>query len=67
MYKNKIRHEQYFITYSIFISFFPLLVAVPIDKAESLILQFNNLKRKIPYQNLYAKALWSQKGDILHY
>jgi alginate O-acetyltransferase complex protein AlgI len=50
IYKNKIKAEKNFIDYSLFVSFFPLLVAGPIERATHLLPQikkertFNYLK-----------------------
>lgn len=50
IYKNKIKPERNFIDYSLFVSFFPLLVAGPIERATHLLPQiikkreFNYLK-----------------------
>lgn len=39
LYKNKIKPERNFIDYSVFVSFFPLLVAGPIERATHLLPQ----------------------------
>ena len=39
LYKNKIKPEKKFINYSLFVSFFPLLVAGPIERATHLLPQ----------------------------
>ena len=39
IYKNKIKAERNFIDYSVFVSFFPLLVAGPIERATHLLPQ----------------------------
>ncbi len=39
LYKNKIKPEKNFICYSVFVSFFPLLVAGPIERATHLLPQ----------------------------
>jgi D-alanyl-lipoteichoic acid acyltransferase DltB (MBOAT superfamily) len=41
VYKEKIKPEKNFLTYALFISFFPQLVAGPIERAENLLPQFN--------------------------
>src|SRR5258706_321427 len=41
IYKNKIKPEKNFINYSVFVSFFPLLVAGPIERAPHLLPQIN--------------------------
>ena len=39
IYNNKIKPERNFISYSVFVSFFPLLVAGPIERATHLLPQ----------------------------
>ena len=41
VYKNKIRAERSFFTYALFVSFFPQLVAGPIERASNLLCQFH--------------------------
>lgn len=48
IYKNKIIPEKNFITYSLFVSFFPLLVAGPIERATHLLPQLT-IARKFNY------------------
>lgn len=48
IYKNKIKPEKNFITYSLFVSFFPLLVAGPIERATHLLPQLT-VARKFNY------------------
>lgn len=52
LYKNKIKPERNFISYSVFVSFFPLLVAGPIERATHLLPQI--LKRR---EFDYSKAV----------
>ncbi len=42
IYKNRIKAERNFIDYSVFVSFFPLLVAGPIERATHLLPQIKN-------------------------
>lgn len=42
IYKNRIKTEKNFIDYSVFVSFFPLLVAGPIERATHLLPQIQN-------------------------
>ncbi len=49
VYKGKIQPEKNLINYSLFVSFFPLLVAGPIERAEHLLPQIQ-AKRKFNYQ-----------------
>lgn len=48
LYNNKIRPERNFINYSVFVSFFPLLVAGPIERATHLLPQIIK-KREFNY------------------
>jgi alginate O-acetyltransferase complex protein AlgI len=48
LYKNRIKPERDFINYSVFVSFFPLLVAGPIERATHLLPQIIN-KREFNY------------------
>ncbi|MDD2305502.1 MAG: MBOAT family protein [Prolixibacteraceae bacterium] len=52
LYKNRIKPERNFIDYSVFVSFFPLLVAGPIERATHLLPQI--LKKK---EFDYSKAV----------
>ena len=49
IYKNRIKAEKKFIDYSVFVSFFPLLVAGPIERATHLLPQIQR-DRKFDYQ-----------------
>lgn len=48
LYKNRIKPERNFINYSVFVSFFPLLVAGPIERATHLLPQILK-KREFDY------------------
>ena len=48
LYKNRIKPERDFINYSLFVSFFPLLVAGPIERATHLLPQIHR-KREFEY------------------
>ncbi len=48
IYKNRIKPERNFIDYSVFVSFFPLLVAGPIERATHLLPQIQR-KREFNY------------------
>lgn len=52
IYNNKIKPERNFINYSVFVSFFPLLVAGPIERATHLLPQ---IKKKRIFE--YTKAV----------
>lgn len=49
IYKNRIKAEKNFVDYAIFVSFFPLLVAGPIERATHLLPQIKS-KRNFNYQ-----------------
>lgn len=49
IYKERIKAEENFIDYSLFVSFFPLLVAGPIERATHLLPQIQK-KRKFDYK-----------------
>jgi alginate O-acetyltransferase complex protein AlgI len=49
IYKNRIPAEKNFVEYSVFVSFFPLLVAGPIERATHLLPQIK-VKRNFDYQ-----------------
>lgn len=60
IYKGKIEHEKNIIDYSLFVSFFPLLVAGPIERATHLLPQLK-LKREFNYSqtiNSLRQILW---------
>ena len=60
LYKSKIRPERNFISYSLFVSFFPLLVAGPIERATHLLPQIVK-KRTFDYSkavNGVRQILW---------
>jgi alginate O-acetyltransferase complex protein AlgI len=60
LYKNKIKPERNFIDYSVFVSFFPLLVAGPIERATHLLPQIIK-KREFNYSkavNGLRQILW---------
>ena len=60
LYKNRIKPEKNFIDYSVFVSFFPLLVAGPIERATHLLPQILK-KRTFDYSkaiNGMRQILW---------
>lgn len=60
IYKDRIKPEKNFIDYSVFVSFFPLLVAGPIERATHLLPQIQT-KRHFNYQqavNGLRQILW---------
>lgn len=50
IYKGKIKHTYNFLSFAVFVSFFPQLVAGPIERASHLLPQFHK-KRKFEYDN----------------
>jgi D-alanyl-lipoteichoic acid acyltransferase DltB (MBOAT superfamily) len=52
IYNNKIKHEKNFIDYAVFVSFFPLLVAGPIERSTHLLPQ---IKKERVFE--YTKAV----------
>ncbi len=50
IYKDRIKPERNFVSYSVFVSFFPLLVAGPIERATHLLPQIKK-KRTFDYAN----------------
>lgn len=60
LYKNRIKPERDFVQYSVFVSFFPLLVAGPIERATHLLPQIIK-KREFDYNkavNGLRQILW---------
>lgn len=60
LYKNRIKPERNFIDYSVFVSFFPLLVAGPIERATHLLPQIL-IKREFDYSkavDALRQILW---------
>ena len=52
VYRGDISAEKNIIKYSLFVSFFPQLVAGPIERSENLLIQIRNIE---------TKKLWNQK------
>lgn len=50
IYKNKIKPEKNWVTYGLFVAYFPLLVSGPIERATHLLPQLQK-KRSFDYQN----------------
>ena len=60
VYKNKIKAEKHFGIYALFVSFFPQLVAGPIERAKNLLPQFRE-KHFFKYDNLsigFKQLIW---------
>ncbi|MFS4491334.1 MBOAT family O-acyltransferase [Maribacter sp. 2308TA10-17] len=45
VYRGEIKHEKHFGVYALFVSFFPQLVAGPIERAKNLLPQFKTFKK----------------------
>jgi alginate O-acetyltransferase complex protein AlgI len=50
IYNKKIKSEREFVNYALFVSYFPLLVAGPIERAGNLLSQINKKKISFNYQ-----------------
>ena len=57
IYKNKLKATDDFIAFSAFVSFFPQLVAGPIERATNLIPQFLNNRKFIYDDAVHASKL----------
>ena len=67
IYKGKIQPEKSFINYSLFVSFFPLLVAGPIERATHLLPQIRQ-KRNFDYEKMInglRQILWGLVKKIV--
>ena len=67
IYKNKIKAEKNFIDYAVFVSFFPLLVAGPIERATHLLPQIQK-KRNFEYKKAVdglKQILWGVLKKIV--
>ncbi|MGO4772962.1 MBOAT family protein [Flavobacterium sp. W22_SRS_FK3] len=67
IYKDKIKPEKSLIDYSLFVSFFPLLVAGPIERATHLLPQIK-MKRNFNYENAVnglRQILWGLVKKIV--
>lgn len=53
MYKGKVAVERNFFTYALFVSFFPQLVAGPIERSTNLLPQFHE-KKVFSYENIMS-------------
>lgn len=63
VYRNKIEPQKNFITYALFVSFFPQLVAGPIEKSRNLLPQLKKIK-KFNYTNFKTGAILILWGFI---
>ncbi|QIY92254.1 MBOAT family O-acyltransferase [Chryseobacterium gallinarum] len=67
VYKKRIKAERNFIDYSLFVSFFPLLVAGPIERATHLLPQIKK-ERQFSYENAVSglrQILWGLLKKIV--
>ncbi|MBQ2946743.1 MAG: MBOAT family protein [Bacilli bacterium] len=64
VYRNDVKVEKNFIKYALFVSFFPQLVAGPIEKSKIFLSQFN-LKHKFDYNKVKNGILIMLGGFIL--
>lgn len=61
LYKGRIKPEPHLGKFALFVSFFPQLVAGPIERAKNLLPQFQKINQKINYKNLasgLSQMLW---------
>lgn len=56
VYRNDVKIEKNFFKYAAYVSFFPELIAGPIDKSKDLLPQFNK-EHKFSWENLHHGAL----------
>ena len=64
VYRNDVKVEKNFIKYALFVSFFPQLVAGPIEKSKVFLQQFNE-EHKFNYNNVKNGLLTMLGGYIL--
>ena len=64
VYRGEIKAERNFINYALFVSFFPQLVAGPIERSKNLLTQIDNLGRR-RYENLSKGLLYILWGFFL--
>ena len=64
VYRGEIKAEKNFINYALFVSFFPQLVAGPIERSKNLLTQIDNLGRR-RYENLSKGLLYILWGFFL--
>lgn len=61
LYRDRIKPERHLGKFALFVSFFPQLVAGPIERAKNLLPQFQKIQQKLTYQNFAAglsQMLW---------
>lgn len=54
VYYRRIEAERDFLTYALFVSFFPSIVSGPINKAQLMLSQFHDLPRKFDYSKVVS-------------
>lgn len=54
VYRGTLRAERNFFTYALFVSFFPQLVAGPIERAKNLLPQFRDEHHAVDYDRIMA-------------
>lgn len=64
VYRGEIKAERNFINYALFVSFFPQLVAGPIERSKNLLTQIDNLGHR-RYENLSNGLLYILWGFFL--
>lgn len=64
VYRGEIKAEKNFINYALFVSFFPQLVAGPIERSKNLLTQIDNLGHR-RYENLSKGLLYILWGFFL--
>lgn len=64
VYRGEIKAERNFINYALFVSFFPQLVAGPIERSKNLLTQIDNLGHR-RYENLSKGLLYIIWGFFL--
>lgn len=64
VYRGEIKAERNFINYALFVSFFPQLVAGPIERSKKLLTQIDNLGHR-RYENLSKGLLYILWGFFL--
>lgn len=64
VYRGEIKPEKNIFKYALFVSFFPQLVAGPIERSKNLLLQFNK-KHILKYENVKEGVLWVLWGYFM--
>ncbi len=64
VYRGKISAEKDFLTFALFLSFFPQLTAGPIERAENMLPQYHR-KQKLKYENIVIGLKWMLWGYFI--